>query len=120
MDTVILSGIETFAYGGVSAAERAIGQRYRIDVELSIDTRPPAASDAIEDAVHYGHVHDAAVSVLRSRPFNLLETAADRIASSILQQFPVDQVKVRLSKLLPPIDGVVATAAVEIVRGRSS
>jgi 7,8-dihydroneopterin aldolase/epimerase/oxygenase len=120
MDTIILSGIDTFAYGGVSAAEREIGQRYRIDVELSIDTRPAAASDAIDDAVHYGHVHDAVVTVLRSRPFNLLESAADRIASSILEQFPVDRVKVRLSKLLPPIDGVVASAAVEISRSRST
>jgi dihydroneopterin aldolase len=120
MDTVILSGIECYAYGGVSEAERAIGQRYRIDLELFLDTRPAAASDAIEDAVHYGHVHDAAVTVLRSRSFNLLESAADRIAVSILEQFPVDRVKVRLSKLLPPIDGVVASAAVEITRDRPS
>ena len=120
MDAIIISGIECFGYGGVSEAERAIGQRYRIDLELFLDTRPAAASDAIEDAVHYGHVHDAAVAALRSRPFNLLESAADRIAVSILDEFPVDRVKLRLSKLLPPIDGVVASAAVEIDRVRSA
>lgn len=120
MDTVVLSGIECFAYGGVSSAEREIGQRYRIDITLAVDTQPAAASDAIEDAVHYGQVHDAAVASLRARPFNLLESAADRIARSILSQFPVQQVTVRLSKLLPPIDGVVASAAVQITRERSS
>jgi dihydroneopterin aldolase len=120
VDAIILSGIECFAHGGVSSSEREVGQRYRIDLELAADTRPAAVSDSIEDAIHYGHVHDAAVRSLRSRPFNLLESAADRIAASILEQFPVERVTVRLSKLLPPIDGVVASAAVEITRDRSS
>jgi dihydroneopterin aldolase len=120
VDAIIVSGIECFAHGGVSPAEREVGQRYRIDLELAVDTRPAAVSDAIEDAVHYGHVHDVAVAGLRSRPFNLLESAADRIAGSILDQFPVTRVTVRISKLLPPIDGVVASAAVEITRERSS
>ena len=120
MDTIILSGIECFAYGGVSEAEREIGQRYRIDIELGVDTRRAAVSDAVEDTVHYGQVHDLAVASLRSRPFNLLESAADRIVRSILAEFPAERVTVRLSKLLPPIDGVVALAAVEITRDQSS
>ena len=120
MDTIILSGIECFAYGGVSEAERKIGQRYRIDIELGVDTRAAAVSDAVEDTVHYGMVHDVAVAGLRSRPFNLLESAADRIATVLLQQFPAQRITVRLSKLLPPIDGVVASASVQITRDRSS
>jgi dihydroneopterin aldolase len=58
------------------------------------------------------------VASLRSRPFNLLESAADRIATVVLERFPVERVTVRLAKLLPPIDGVVASAAVEITRER--
>ncbi len=120
VDTIILSGIECFAHGGVSEAEREVGQRYRIDLELGVDTRPAAATDAIEDTLHYGQVHDVAVASLRSRPFNLLESAAGRIATSILNQFAAERVTVRLTKLLPPIDGIVASAAVEITRDRSS
>jgi 7,8-dihydroneopterin aldolase/epimerase/oxygenase len=119
MDRVILSGIECYAYGGVSEAEKEIGQRYRIDLELAVDTGVAARSDSIEDAVHYGQVHDAAIASLRSSPFNLLESAADRIATAVLDRFAVERVTVRLGKLLPPIDGVVASAAVEITRERS-
>jgi 7,8-dihydroneopterin aldolase/epimerase/oxygenase len=118
VDRIILAGIECYAHGGVSAAEKEVGQRYRVDLELGVDTRPAASSDAIEDAVHYGHVHDAVVASLRSRPFSLLESAADRIATVVLERFPVERVTVRLAKLLPPIDGVVASAAVEITRER--
>jgi 7,8-dihydroneopterin aldolase/epimerase/oxygenase len=120
MDRIILSGIECYAYGGVSEAEREIGQRYRIDLELCVDTRPAAQSDSIEDAVHYGHVHDAVVRSLRASPFNLLESATDRIATAVLQQFTVDRVTVRLTKLLPPVDGVIASAALEITRNRAT
>jgi dihydroneopterin aldolase len=119
VDRILLSGIECYAYGGVSDAEKEIGQRYRIDLELSVDTRRAGSSDSIEDAVHYGLVHDAVVASLRSRSFNLLESAADRIARNVLERFAVDCVMVRLSKLLPPIDGMVASAAVEITRERS-
>lgn len=120
MDAVILSGIECYAYGGVTDAEKHLGQRYRVDLELHVDTRAAAASDAIEDAVHYGEVHDAAVEALRAAPFNLIESAAERVARAVLDGFDVDRVVVRLAKLLPPIDGVVTSAAVQIERERSS
>lgn len=118
-DKVILSGLEFYAYGGVTDAEKQIGQRYRAHLELHLDLAGPARSDAIEDTVHYGLVHDAVVDEVRSRPFNLLESAAGRIADRLLREFPVRCVTVQLQKLLPPIDGVVAYAAVEISRSRS-
>ncbi len=120
MDKIVLSGIECYAFGGVSDAEKKIGQRYRLDLELSTDLRVAAGSDTLDDAVHYGNVHDVAVGSLRAAPFNLIEAAAERIAATLLTAFPVQAVTVRLSKLLPPIDGVVASAAVVIERGRTA
>jgi dihydroneopterin aldolase len=117
-DKIILSGLEFYAYGGVSEAERQIGQRYRTHVELDLDLTRPAVSDAIEDTVHYGLVHDAVLAEARSRPFVLLESVAGRIADRLLRDFPVRRVTVQLQKLLPPIDGIVAYAAVEISRSR--
>ena len=118
LDRIILTGIEFYAYGGVSAAERQIGQRYRVSVELRADLSAAAISDTIEDTIHYGEVHDSVVQAARERPFNLLESVTARIAERLLARFPVDAVIVRLEKLLPPIDGTVASAAVEVTRER--
>lgn len=118
VDKIILTGIEFYAYGGVTDAEKAIGQRYRADVELHLDLRRPGRSDRVEDTVHYGEVTACVIAAARERPFNLIETAADRIVNRLLEMFPMDEVTLRLEKLLPPIDGVVASAAVEIRRGR--
>jgi dihydroneopterin aldolase len=118
MDRIILSGIEVYAYGGVTEAERRIGQRYRVTVTMETDLSWAGRSDAIEDTVHYGEVHDVVVDALRQKSFNLLEAAAERIAVRLIAEFRVESVAIRLEKLLPPIDGVVASAAVEISRTR--
>lgn len=118
VDKILLTGIEFFAYGGVTEAERAIGQHYRVSVELRVDLRRAAQSDRVEDTIHYGEVAELIVATARERPFNLIETVADRIIVRLLDVFPVDEATLRLEKLLPPIDGVVASAAVEIRRGR--
>lgn len=118
MDKIILSGIDFYAYGGVSEAERQIGQRYRASVELHLDLSRAASSDAVEDTVHYGEVAELVVTTARERPFRLIEAAAERIIYRLLEVYPVGRVTLRLEKLLPPIDidGVVAAAAVEITR----
>lgn len=117
-DRILLSGIEVYAYGGVTEGERRIGQRYRLDLELSLDLAGAGRTDDLRDTVSYAEVHDVAVGVLRDRPFNLIEAGAERIAEALLDRFRVGEVTVRLAKLLPPIDGVVASAAVEITRRR--
>lgn len=118
MDRIILSGIEFYAYGGVTDAEKQIGQRYRAQVELFADLSPAARSDDVSDTIHYGQVYEAVVAMSREQPFNLIEFAAGRIADRLLELFPAERATVRLEKLLPPIDGVVASAAVEISRVR--
>ena len=51
--------------------------------------------------------------------FLLLETIAETIARTALQEFPAaDEVRVRVRKMHPPIDGRMAWAGVEIHRTR--
>ena len=119
MDRIRLKGIALYAYGGVSDAEKQVGQRYLVDVDLDLDLSAPAASDALADTVSYAAVHNLVVRITRERPFNLLESVAARIADGLLAEFPVHRVRVRFAKLLPPIDGIIASAAVEIQRERT-
>lgn len=119
-DRILLTGVQTYAYGGVSEEERHVGQRYQLDLELRLDLSRAGTSDDLAHTVSYADVHDVAVGAMRRTPFNLIEAAATRVANGILNAFPVDGVTVRLTKLSPPIDGVVEGASVEIRRERSS
>jgi dihydroneopterin aldolase len=118
-DRILLSGVELFAHGGVTAEERQTGQRYRLDLELHLPLSRAAGSDDLRDTVSYSEVHDVSVATVRAHAFNLIESAAERVASALLARFPIDGVTVRLTKLSPPVDGIVAGAAVEIVRQRA-
>ncbi len=100
----------------MTEAERQTGQHYRIDLELELDLSQSARSDDVADTVDYSVAADLAISTLRERPFNLIESAAQRIADRLLNEFPLDTVTVRLAKLLPPVDASIESAAVEIIR----
>jgi 7,8-dihydroneopterin aldolase/epimerase/oxygenase len=117
-DRILLSGVQVYAYGGVTAEEQRTGQRYSVDIELRLDLSRAAERDELGSTVSYAEVHDVVVASIRESPFALIEAAATRLTSRILDAFPVDGVTVRLTKLLPPIDGIVAGAGVEISRDR--
>lgn len=119
MDRIILSGLEVYAHGGVTEAEKQIGQRYRVTVVLSADLTAAARTDDIADTIHYGEVYESVTAAMRERRFNLIESVAGRIATRLLDDFPSEEVTVRVEKLLPPIDGIIASAAAEVTRRRS-
>lgn len=115
---VFLEGIDIFAYGGVSEAERQVGQHYRLDISVEADLARLRLSDSLTDAISYATVYQIAVGIMASREFRLIETRAERIAAAILDQTTAIAVTVRLRKLAPPIQGTVAAAGVEIRRER--
>ena len=118
MDTIILAGVELYAHGGVTSAEKSTGQRYRVNLEMRLDLTSAARSDAIGDTVSYADAYAIVVDTMRGRTFNLLESAAGEIADRLLRSLPIEGVTVELQKLLPPIEGVVAYAAVRMSRDR--
>lgn len=118
MDKIILSGIELFARGGVSQAEKELGHRYRVDVELGTDLSTAARTDSLADTIDYVRVYGIVRDTILERAYNLVETVAVRTAERMLEELPAESATVRLTKLNPPIDGIVASETVEVTRGR--
>ena len=119
-DRIILDRIQFYAYHGGSPEERSLGQPFQIDLEAELDLSVAGRSDTLEDTVSYAHLFRVVKEVLEQEPKNLLESLADQIASRALDSFPIQAVKVRVTKTRPPIKGaVVSGAAVEIYRTRS-
>lgn len=116
MDKILVQGIQFFGRHGVSPAEREVGQRFLVDVELGMDLARPGASDRLQDTVSYVAVHDLVVEIGRGEPMTLLEGLAERIAGALLGRFGPREVKVRVRKPAPPIDGVMEWVGVEITR----
>jgi dihydroneopterin aldolase len=91
---------------------------FSVDAELAVDLAPAAVSDDLAAAVDYGAVARRIVEIGTEGRVNLIERLAGLIAQALLREFPTRQVRVRVRKLTPPLQGLVGTPSVELVRTR--
>ncbi len=116
-DRIRLVNLHFYGYHGVEAAERDLGGRYAIDVELVADLRSAGTTDDLNQTVDYKAVYDLVAQVQR-RGYALLEALAENVAAQILATFPVGEVTVRCRKQSVPLGGLIDYAEVEICRTR--
>lgn len=119
LDVITLTGLRGYGYHGVFDHERREGQEFVVDVALSVDMRPAAASDDIADTVDYGAVSEAVVALITGEPVNLIETLGQRIADAVLAFDGVQTVAVTLHKPHAPITVPFDDVTVTIRRGRT-
>src|ERR671920_2279251 len=87
-DEILLEGMRFYAYHGVNAEERTLGQRFMVDVVLAVDLRRPGQSDDLADTVSYSAVYKVVREIVEGEPRNLIEAVAEEIAAEILAEFP--------------------------------
>ena len=118
-DRIILEGMQFYGYHGVNPEERVLGQRYVVDLTADLDLTVAGESDRLEDTVSYSHIYRTVRAVIEGDPHNLLESAAQSIATRVLNEFPVEAVTVTVKKPNPPVRGSsIESAAVRIHRAR--
>jgi len=118
-DHIAIRGIEVFAHHGVLSAEKEQGQRFVIDVELSLDLSKAAASDRLEDTVDYGELAKRIHSIVASERWDLIERVAERVAEVALDDPRVDHTKVTIHKPQALITVVFDDVAVTLTRTRA-
>lgn len=116
MDKIILAGMEFYGYHGVLPQEQTLGQKFTVDVELSLELGQAGNSDDPEDTVDYAGIFNIVRAIIEGRPRRLLESVAEAIADSVLNHFPVKEVLVRVKKPHAPLPGKFDWMAVEISR----
>lgn len=119
MDKICLQGMEFYAYHGVFPEEARLGQKFVVDVTLIADLHWAGQSDDLQDTLNYVLIYDIVKQTAQLERYNLVEAVAETIADRLLEQFSeVPKVIVKVTKVTPPIEGILAGAAVEIERER--
>ena len=120
-DQVFVSGLVIHAHHGVMEHESKVGQRFVLDLELSIDLEDAARSDKLVDTVSYSAIVEAASRAFTAQSYRLVETAAGAVADALLVGFGrVTSVRVTVRKPHAPIAAIFADVGVTLVRGRES
>lgn len=117
-DTIRLNGLTFYGYHGVGVAERETGRQYEVDCELSVDLAEAGSSDQLADTIDYSRVYEVIREIVTGRAFSLLEGLAAELARTLLDQFDIYGVTVRVRKLHPPINGPINSIEVEVARNQ--
>lgn len=117
MDKIYLTGLEIETIVGIWDWERQIPQTVVIDLEMGTDISRAAATDDIADTLNYKLVSKRVQSLVSEGAFKLVETMAERTAATILEEFDVPWVRVRINK--PGAIRGARGVGVEIERSRA-
>lgn len=115
-DRLMLQNMIFYGYHGVFAAEKELGQRLEVDVELQLDLRAAGVNDDLEATINYVEVYTVVKEIVEERAFNLMEAVAEEIADTLLGAYSLLEVCVRIRKPQPPVGGTMDCFVVEIRR----
>ena len=119
-DRIIVSGIRFHARHGASRLAREIGGRYSVTVEMARDLTAAIRTDRLEDTVDYAKVHAVFLEVARENSFQLMERLAGQLVTTLLEGFDIDEIRIRIRKETPVLEGIVDWVGVDITRRRET
>jgi 7,8-dihydroneopterin aldolase/epimerase/oxygenase len=118
-DRIFVTGLLVHAHHGVMEHEEKVGQRFIIDLDLTIDLRDAAQSDKLADTVSYSAIVEATAKAFTARTYRLIEAAAGSIADAILETFPrITSVRVTVHKPHAPVAAIFGDVGVTLERAR--
>ena len=116
MDKIRLLNLKIPAKHGAYEFEKDKEGLFELDIEMFTDLSLPGSSDDLTDTVNY----DEAVSLIREifteKEYNLIEAVGEKICSRLLQQYPIQKVRIKIRKPHAPIMANLDTVEVELTR----
>ncbi len=120
-DTLVvhLRGLEVFGRHGVFPAEKRLGQRFVIDIDIELAHTGAVTDDDLAATVDYAALADDVAAIVGGPPLDLLEALAGRIADRVLAEPHAAGVVVTVRKPHVALAHVVSEAAVTLTRRRA-
>jgi len=98
MDKIILKGCQCLCRIGCTEEERKHPQKILFDIEVAKDITKAAASEDLQDTVDYVALDKLVRDIAEKKEYKLQETLIETIAQTVLKQFPVEQVTIKIMK----------------------
>ena len=112
MSTIRLKNIKIYAFHGCLVEESKIGSDYLVNLSVKANLTQAANSDQLSDTVDYVLLQKIVTTEMQKRS-KLLEHVAQRIIDAIFKEVDLVQtVKIRVTKVNPPIGGDVEDVSV--------
>lgn len=111
---ISIEDIKLYAYHGCLEEEARIGGNYIVDVYIDTDFSEAARTDDLSKTVDYCAVYEVCRHEMAIRS-KLIEHVCQRVHQRLRDTFPqIARLRVKVTKLSPPIGGDVDSVSVEI------
>ena len=97
-DEIHIEQLEVSSVIGVSEHERKTPQRLTINISFWPRRETPDMADKIGQTINYALVAEETQRFVQDQPVNLIETLADRLATHLLKNFPIQKITVEIRK----------------------
>jgi len=115
IDSIIfIDRLRLYAFHGVMPQERRVGGWFVVSLRVHYDISQAFTSDDVAHTVNYAQLCQIVESEM-SKPSNLLEHVAGRVADAVFGQFPeVSELELSITKENPPMGANCDGAGVEV------
>ena len=113
MGLITVEGIRVFAYHGHLPEEAKLGGHFIVNIWVTADTTKVEKSDDLSDTVDYVKIIEIVKQQMAIRS-DMIEHPARKIVDAILPLQKVQNVKVEVQKITPPIDATFDKISVTI------
>ena len=99
-----------YGYHGDLAEENKLGQRFIVDLVLTLDIAEVVRTDALEATVDYVRVHEVCRELVEGKKVRLIETLAARIADTLcgLMDGIADETALPLGLMMQHVEAIRA------------
>ncbi len=112
--TIEVNGIKIYAFHGCLPEEEKIGGHYCVDVMLNTDFSQAALSDDLSKTIDYVDVNRIVCEEMAVRS-KLIEHVGQRIIDRFKKEIEnIHAVRLKVTKICPPINGDVENVAIII------
>ncbi|MFN2395627.1 MAG: dihydroneopterin aldolase [Bacteroidales bacterium] len=120
MSKILLENMEFFAYHGCFKEEQIIGNQFIVNLEIETDTQTAEMSDNLKDTVNYQEVYNTIREQVDVKS-HLLEHVARRTLDAVMEKFDgISHLKVKISKMNPPMGGKMKCVSLEMERSNGA
>tara|TARA_Y100001934_G_C11854147_1_gene541053 strand:+ start:129 stop:491 length:363 start_codon:yes stop_codon:yes gene_type:complete len=102
-DSIKINNLKIPARHGVFEFEKEKDGVFEIDLELFLPLKKSGKSDNLDDTINYQDIVKITTEAFTCKQYSLVEAAAESICDSLLNQFEIDKIIVRVRKPHAPI-----------------
>jgi 7,8-dihydroneopterin aldolase/epimerase/oxygenase len=114
-----LKNMAFYGYHGALAEENTLGQRFLVDLTLTLDISEAARTDRLEATVDYVQIYALCRKVVEQDRVKLIETLANDLLDQMLAKCPrIEEAAIVIRKPSVPLGGPIDYVAIETSKRR--